>query len=1054
MMRRIVDVAISHARLTLAILIFLLAAGALAYQTIPKEANPDVTIPIIYVQLSQRGISPEDAERLLVRPMETGLKSITNVKEMRAAGFEGGGYVLLEFEAGFDSDVALQDVRAKVDDTKRDIPSGADEPSVHEVNLSLFPVIIVTLGGDLSERTLGTIARQAQDAIEQVPGVLSATLQGTRDEVVEIIAEPMLLKSYGVSIDQFALAAASGNSLVAAGALEGTQGRFAVKVPALIETPEDVLNIPVAASNAASVKLGDVATIKPTFRDATTVARVNGRPAVAIEVSKRAGANLIDTVAGVKKAIAAIEKGWPQTLKVEFLQDQSKFIIDMLTELQNSVITAVILVAVIILFFLCGRASIFIGIAIPFSFLVGILGLGMAGLTVNIVVLFSLILAVGMLVDDSIIVSEFAERRMSEGMRPREAYAFAASRMSGPVIAATLTRIAAFSPLLFWPGIVGQFMGYLPLTLIATLSCSLVAALIFTPTLVALVGKAHEVHHDTAVREGPYLKTVRLAVRHPGITILLAFAMMIGVPILYGQVGKGVEFFPDVEPDVGVVLVHARGNLSLAEKDRLVRTVEARVLDMHELSTVYARSGTAQQGGGNQDVTEDVIGQIQFEFVDWQERRPAKVIMNEIRKITADIPGIKVEVTAPSGGPPTGKPIQIQLSSDYPDALRQAALSIGGELNKRPEIRDLDNGLPPPGIDWRLEIDKAEAAKYGIGVGSVGSVVQLVTNGLKITDYRPQTSDKPVDIIVRVPEDRRTLNQIDDLFIQTAAGAVPIGNFITRVPAQRTGIINRVDGKRVINVTANVAAGVQTALVQEAVTKELQATDFKGLVSWKLKGEDEERDAASAFLGKAFGAAIFLIFAVLLAQFNRLSSVALVLFAIILSTIGVFIGLMVMGQAFGVVMGGLGIIALAGIVTNNNIVLIDTYDRLRNEGVPVEEAIIRTCRERARPVLLTAGAAVLGVLPIAFGINVNFLHREITIGAPSTQWWIQLSTAIVFGLSFATILTLVVTPAQLAFLAKIKRWYTSFGEWRKARKARRGGGAPAIARSHEPGDQA
>ncbi len=1045
-MRRIVDFAIGHSRLTLAILVFLLAAGALAYQSIPKEANPDVTIPIIYVQLSQRGISPEDAERLLVRPMETGLKSITNVKEMRAAAFEGGGYVLLEFEAGFNSDVALQDVRAKVDDTKRDLPTDADEPSVHEVNLSLFPVVIVTLSGDLSERSLGTIARQAQDAIEQVPGVLSANLQGTRDEVVEIIAEPMLLKSYGVSLDQFVGAAAAGNSLVAAGALEGPQGRFAVKVPALIETPEDVLNIPVAASNAASVKLGDVATIKPTFRDATSVTRVNGRPAIAIEVSKRAGANLIDTVAGVKTAIAGIQKQWPDSVNVEFLQDQSKFIIDMLADLQNSVITAVLLVAVIILFFLGGRASIFIGIAIPFSFLVGILGLGMAGLTVNIVVLFSLILAVGMLVDDAIIVSEFAERRMSEGMKPREAYSFAASRMSGPVIAATLTRIAAFSPLLFWPGIVGQFMGYLPITLIATLSCSLVAALVVTPTLGALVGKPHLVHHDTARRDSLYIRTVRLAIRHPGITIILAFAMLIGVPIIYGQVGKGVEFFPNVEPDVGVVLVHARGNLSLSEKDRLVRSVESKILDMKELSSVYARSGDMSQGASS-DVTEDVIGQIQFEFVDWQERRPASVIMNDIRDRTADIPGIKVEVTAPSGGPPTGKPIQIQFSSDYPDALRKAAIQTAAELAKRPEIRDLDNGLPTPGIDWRLEIDKPEAAKYGIGVGSVGAVVQLVTTGLKITDYRPQTSDKPVDIILRVPEDRRTLTQLDELRIQTQAGSVPIGNFIKRVPALRTGIIHRVDAKEVITVTANVADESQTAAIQEEIKKQLAATDFKGLVTWKLKGSDQERQDASAFLGKAFGAAIFLIFAVLLAQFNKLTSVALVLFAIVLSTIGVFIGLIVTGQAFGVVMGGIGIIALAGIVTNNNIVLIDTYDRLRHEGVPVEEAILRTCRERARPVLLTAGAAVLGVLPIAFGVNINFVERAITIGAPSTQWWIQLSTAIVFGLSFATILTLVVTPAQLAFVAKLSAWRHRFVERRRAKKAARGGGGtPEIAR--------
>jgi multidrug efflux pump len=1046
MMRRIVDIAVSHARLTIAILIFLLIAGALAYLNIPKESQPDVQIPYIYVQLSERGISPEDSERLLLRPMETALKTVANVKTMRSAAFEGGGYVLLEFDAGFDSDVAVQDVRAKVDSAKPTLPSDADEPGVFEVNLSLFPVISVALSGDLSERTMGKIARDMQSAIKEAPGVLSADLRGTRDEVVEIIAEPMLLKSYGVDLGQFALAAAQGNSLVAAGALEGNQGSNSIKVPALIETPEDVLNIPVAASNAASVTLGDVATILPTFKDATSITRVNGKPAVVIDISKRSGANLINTVEGVKKVVEEMQKTLPASVKIQYIGDQSKFIEDMLSDLQNSVTTAILLVVVVILFILGGRASIFIGIALPFAFLTGVLGLDLFGATMNIIVLFSLILAVGMLVDDAIIVSEFAERRMSEGMKPKEAYSHAASRMAGPVTAATLTRIAAFFPLLLWPGIVGQFMKYLPITLIATLSASLVAALVFTPTLGALIGRPHEVHRDAAPREGFYMRTVRLAIHHPWAVLVIAFGLLIAVPVIYGKVGKGVEFFPDVEPDTGVVLVHARGNLSLAEKDRLVRSVESVVLSEKGLSTIYARSGDMGQGG-SADVTEDVIGQIQFEFANWRTRPSAKVIMTELRQRTANIPGIRVEVTAAQAGPPTGKPIQIQLSSNYPDALTAAAKQVTAELAKHPEVQDLDSGLPMPGIDWALQIDKPQAARYGIGVGSVGAVVQLVTNGLKITDYRPSDSDKPVNIIVRVPEDRRTLDQIDELEISTPAGSVPISNFVKRVPEERVGLINRVDGQRVVTVTANLLPGVLASTVQDAITKQLQATDFRGLVSWKLVGSDEEQANAEPFLLSAFGAAIFLIFAVLLAQFNKLSSVALVLSAVVLSTIGVFIGLIVMGQAFGVVMTGVGIIALAGIVTNNNIVLIDTYDRLRREGVPVEEAIIRTCRERARPVLLTAVTAVLGVLPIAFGLNVDFVHREITFGAPSTQWWIQLSTAIVFGLTFSTVLTLVVTPSSLMALARGRAAWDRLWRWRrKTPAAPAGGGAPAHAR--------
>jgi multidrug efflux pump len=1027
-MARLIDYAISHARLTVVTLLFLLLAGFVAYETIPKEAEPDVRIPIVYVQLTQRGISPEDSERLLLRPVETQLKSVGNVKEMRSTAYEGGGYVLLEFEAGFDSKSALADVRAKVDQAKRDLPKDADEPSVQEVNLSLYPVLVVALSGQVPERTMLQIARHAKNTIEQVPGVLSAELRGARDEAVEIIAEPMLMKSYGVSLDQLIAGFNASNSLIAAGALEGPTGRFAVKVPSLIEHPQDVLKIPLAASSGAAVTIGDVVRIKPTFKDATSVTRVNGLPAMTIEVSKRTGANLIETVDGVKKAVETLQKTWPGAVQVTFTQDKSKVIRQMLSDLQNSVATGVLLVAVIILFALGFRASLFIGIAIPASFLAGVLGLQLGGLTVNIVVLFSLILAVGMLVDDAIIVSEFAERRMAEGVAPKEAYAQAAKRMSGPVIAATATRVAAFSPLLFWPGVVGEFMKYLPITLIATLSASLAVALFFTPTLGALLGKAStHPHDDRSSESGLYMRTVRLALRRPGTTLAIAAFLLVAVQVGYGKFGNGVEFFPAVEPDYGQVIVHARGNLSLDEKNQLVGDVEKRVLQAKGLKTVYTRVG--EQPRGSNEISEDTIGVIQFEFGDWRTRAPAHEIMDGIREATADIPGILVEVTAPRAGPPTGKPIQVQIGALDPDVLPAVAKKVAAMLAQRSEIRDLDDGLPLPGIDWKIRVNQAEAAKFGANPATVGTAVQLVTNGVKATEYRPASSDKAVDILVRFPEDRRSLDQIDELRVQTPSGSVPIGNFVERIPAQRVGYINRVAGNRVMTVSANVAQGVQTAKLQEEIAQELAKADLGNGVTWKLKGEDEERAKASAFLMKAFGTAIFLIFAILLAQFNRLTSVALVLSAVVLSTIGVLLGLLIMGQPFGVVMTGIGVIANAGVIVNNNIVLIDTYDRLRREGMNAYDAIVETCRERARPVVLTAVTAILGVLPIAFGVNIEFLSREVSVGAPATQWWVSLSTAIVFGLGFATILTLIVTPAALmaieAMRLKRQAWFAA-----------------------------
>jgi multidrug efflux pump len=1020
-MSKLIDYAISHARLTIATLVFLLAAGFVAYSTIPKEAEPDVRIPIIYVQLQQRGISPEDSERLLLRPVETKLKSVGNVKEMRSSAFEGGGYVLLEFEAGFDSKSALADVRAKVDEAKRDLPRDVDEPMVQEVNLSTYPVLVVALSGDVPERSMLRIARTAKNVIEQVPGVLSAELRGARDEVVEIVAEPMLMKSYGVSLDQLIAATNASNSLVAAGALEGETGRFAVKVPALIEKPEDVLKIPVVASSGATITLGDVAQVKPTFKDASSITRVNGKPAMTVEVSKRSGANLIETVDGVKLAVERLKATWPAGVQVSFTQDKSKIIRQMLADLQNSVATGVLLVAVIILFALGFRASLFIGIAIPASFLAGVLGLQLAGLTVNIVVLFSLILAVGMLVDDAIIVSEFAERRMSEGMPARQAYALAAKRMSGPVIAATATRVAAFSPLLFWPGVVGEFMKYLPITLIATLSASLVVALFFTPTLGALLGRAAPVPHEERTSDrGPYMRTVQLALRHPGTTLALAAFLLVAVQVAYAKFGRGVEFFPSVEPDYGQVIVHGRGNLSIDEKNRAISAVERHVLAAAGLKTVYTRVG--EQPRGMQELSEDTIGVIQFEFDDWKTRPKGHVIMDGIREKAADIPGVLVEVTAPRAGPPTGKPVQVQLSALDPEVLPAAAKKVAEILAARTDIRDLDDGQPLPGIDWKIQVDKAEAAKYGAGVNTVGTAVQLVTNGVKITEYRPSDNDKAVDIIVRFPQDRRSLDQLDELRVQTQSGHVPIGNFMQRVPAPRVGYINRVAGNRVMTVSSNVAEGVQSAKVQQEIAAQLSETDLGPGVLFRLKGEDEERAKASAFLLKAFGTAIFLIFAILLAQFNKLTSVGLVLTAVLLSTIGVLLGFLIMGQAFGVVMGGIGVIANAGVIVNNNIVLIDTYDRLRREGVAAYEAIMETCRERARPVILTAVTAILGVLPIAFGVNLEFVSREITVGAPATQWWINLSTAIVFGLGFATVLTLIVTPAALMAIANLAAW--------------------------------
>ncbi|WP_367717462.1 efflux RND transporter permease subunit [Nitratireductor sp. GISD-1A_MAKvit] len=1004
----IVRIAIQNARLTLSILLFFVIAGALSYVSIPKEAEPDVPIPIIYVSLSYQGISPEDSERLLLRPIETRLKSLEGVKEMRSSAYQSGGYVLVEFQAGYDFSNAIEDVRAKVADARRELPQGADEPSVHEVNVSEFPILVVTLAGNVPERVLSTAARELRDRIEEIPGVLEGTLQGSRDELVEVLIDPVKLSSYGLQLDQMINGVAASNSLVAAGSLEGEAGRYAVKVPSLIETVEDVANLPIVSSPDAVVRARDLAEIRSTFKDAETITRLNGQNAIAIEVKKRVGANLVDTVDAVKTAAAAFEEVTDGNITVSYSQDKSVMIRDMLSDLQNHVLIAVILVFIVVLYTLSGRASLLIGLAVPASFLMGIYALSLGGFTVNMVVLFSLILAVGMLVDDAIIVTEFAERRMTEGMDRAQAFELAAKRMAGPVIAATMTRIAAFSPLLFWPGIVGEFMKYLPITLIVTLSASMIYALIFTPTLGAMFAKAHV--EEEPKPDGWYMGLVKQAVRFPKTVLLLTVGLLAGIIYSYSQYGAGVEFFPNVEPEYGLMYVHARGNLSLEEMDRLTRPAEEKLLNWPGIESVYTRVGKTR--GGGQDIDEDVIGVIQYEFIDWREREPASRILDDLRTELAGTPGVEIEVRVPDAGPPTGQPIQIRLSAADPAPLNEQAAEVAQAIANVPGVIDIGDGLPPPGIDWAIKVDRAKAAQYGISPASVGTVVQLVTNGLKLSEYRPAGVDDAVDIRLRLPEDRRTLSSLDQLRVQTSQGAVPISNFVTREPERSTGILNRIDGQRTIVVSANVASGFQVATVQAEVTKVLGELDL-GATRWKLAGSNEESAEASAFLSKAFGAAIFLIFVVLLAQFNKFTSVFLVLMTVVMATIGVFLGLLITGQPFGIVMSGIGVIALAGVVVNNNIVLIDTYDRLRREGWKKREAILQTCRERARPVMLTAISAVLGVLPIAFGLGLELFHQEVTIGAPSTQWWVSLSGAIVYGLTFATILTLIVTPSAL-----------------------------------------
>ncbi len=1030
-METLIKAAFNRNRAVVMVLVFLLGAGIIAYKSIPKESEPDVPIPIVYVSMNHDGISPGDAERLLVRPMEKELQSITGLKEMSSTATEGFASVLLEFDAGFNGDTAMADVRERVDAAKSQLPAATDEPTVNEINVALFPVLNISLSGALPERTLIRIARALKDKLEALPGILEADIAGEREEVLEVIVDPLVMETYEVDFGTLFSLIANNNLLVAAGAIDTGAGRMVLKVPGVIENIEDILTLPVKVTDTAVVTFGEVASIRRTYKDPTGFARLNGQPTLVLEIKKRLGANIIETIDAVRAAIDEERPRLPPTLEIGFHQDKSEETQTMLTDLQNNVVSGVVLVMIVIMAALGIRSSVLVGFAIPGSFLTGILVIYTLGYTMNVVVLFSLILVVGMLVDGAIIISELADRNIDKGMSPELAYQQAATRMAWPVIASTCTTLAVFFPLLFWPGLIGQFMRYMPITVISCLLASLAMALVFIPVIGKSIGRkptqpittqedellnAAQLHHNATGAKATYLKFLHRFLLHPVAVLFSVLLFTIASYVVYGVLGKGVEFFPNVEPQSIALQVSARGELSIFEQDAILRRVEQRLIDMPEVESIYTRTGKSSDSQSS----EDAIGTIQMEFIDWDQRRKAVEIQAEMREKTADIAGIRLEFVANEGGPDGGgKPINIQISANSLDKLYDGAEAMQRAMREVGGFRDVSDNRPLPGIEWRLAVDRQEAARFGADIAMIGNAIQLITSGIRVAGYRPDDATDELDIRVRYPIAQRNLDQIANIRVATSMGMIPVSNFINVSPAPKTGIIHRASAKRVITVQADVEEGFLPDTQLKLLQEKLKSGPIDPDIEVAFKGEAEEQQEAMVFLITAFVSAIFLMTLILVTQFNSLYQAFLILSAIIFSTSGVLIGLLITGQTFGIVMVGIGIIALAGIVVNNNIVLIDTYNGYRRDGAGAIDAALLTGSVRARPVFLTAITTILGLMPMVLAMNVDLINRELSFGAPSTQWWTQLASAIAGGLAFTTLLTLFLTPCLLVLGARV-----------------------------------
>lgn len=1106
-MTGIVDWAAARARMVIAFVIMSLGAGWFAYSVLPKEGEPDIDIPMLFVSVPFPGISAEDSEKLLVKPLETKLRDLTGLKKMVSTAAENYGGVLLEFEFGWDKSATIADVRDRVSQAEANFPDGADQYEINEINFSQFPIIVIALSGKVPERTLLRVAKDLQTELEGLSPVLEAVLAGHRNEMLEVIIDPLKLEAYNVTAGDLINVVTNNNQLIAAGEIETNQGAFAVKIPSAFDEPKDVYNLPVKVNGDRVITLGDLADIRLTFEDRKGTARYNGETTVALQVVKRKGENLIDTVALVRELVENERASWPQDLKesvaVSFAMDESNEVSGMVSQLEASVLTAIALVMMVVLASLGTRSALLVGFAIPTSFLLCFAILAVMGISISNIVMFGLILAVGMLVDGAIVVVEYADRRISEGAGPMHAYVEAAKRMFWPIVSSTATTICAFLPMLFWPGVPGEFMGMLPVTLIFVLSASLVVALVYLPVIGGVAGRFSRLLADissqlrptrlglriglfvgaialafvstmqlinpayllgdagnsfvpgaimlvgslvllsitsSALKWIPRKKAIKAGYRRsyvgwvihsltgnpimPIVVIGVVVAFVINVFAYFGENNNGVEFFVETEPERAIAYVRARGNLSLTEKDAILKQAESELLKIPAVESLFSFAGIGglNQNTGGAQAPIDTIGQIQIELEGWETREAGgKDTLAAIEARLTSIPGVQIEIISADMGPASGKPVNLRLTGSNWEDLKEAAAITNRKFHETTGLIRIEDTRPLPGIDWQIDVDVEKAGRFGADVLTVGAMVQLVTRGLLLDTMRVDSSDEEIDIRVRLPEEDRLLSTLDTLRVRTKDGLIPLSNFISRKPVRSLGQIDRVDTQRYFDIKADLAPDLindegKPITPDERIanlTTWLDTEPLPASVSYSWTGDQQEQTESMAFLSKAFIGALGLMFVILLAQFNSVYNSVLVLLAVVLSTTGVLIGMLVMDQAFSVIMTGTGIVALAGIVVNNNIVLIDTYQEY-SAYMPRIQAITRTVEARIRPVFLTTVTTMAGLAPMMYGISVDFINGGYSVDAPTALWWKQLATAVVFGLGIATVLTLIFTPSLLA----------------------------------------
>ena len=1085
------DTAIRKSTPVMVLAILLIIFGAYCYKVLPRESDPDITIPNVFVSTTYRGVSPTDVETAVTIKIEKKLKGLDGLKKLQSISSEGASSINVEFVTGTDINQALQDVKDKVDEALGDLPSDLeDDPTVFEVNFSEMPIVVFSLSGTCGLPCLKDIADDLEDEIEAISGVLEVDVTGglEREIRVEVAAEK--LAYYGLTINTFQTKVRGENQNTSGGAIRLGNGRFQLRVPGEFATPEEIYGLVLTTHNGQPVYLKDVATVVDGFKEETSRSRLNGRKAVNLAIKKRTGENIVSIAREVDRIIAESSISWPSGTEITKVMDKAKDIEMMVADLENNILSGLVLVLIVIFFAMGVRNALLVSMAIPFSMLLSFGILYLMGITLNMVVLFSLTLALGMLVDNAIVIIENIYRFMEQGAGRIEASMRATSEVAYPVIGSTLTTLAAFSPMLFWPGIMGEFMSYLPLTLIITLSSSLFVAMVINPALASLFMKikapvedkkksleeiSHAVEQPVAI-EGVVLKSYTKILSHalqmPLTIIATAFCLLIllvqGWLLVIG-LEKPVEFFPEIDPKGIYLNLDVPEGADLNYIDTIIQRLELVTAgftgrddsgeqstppspltalapkehekaggetfygpsDMANIKTVYMR-GVVNAGGGSA-FSANTPNHVGIRFLDLEDRvRSSHETVDEIRERVKDIPGGKVTVAMEAEGPPTGAPINIEISGDNFAVLGEISRKIKDIASQIPHVQDVRDDFVEGIPSVQVNVDRQKAAMFGMTTDMIGFALKSAYNGLEVSSFRE--GDDDYDITVQLKEqDRKVVDILHELMLPTPSGElVPLSTVAEITFAGSIGDINRINNERVVTVKANVDETKIPGPVARAQAAEI-LKDFPLPPGYKIvfTGEHEFQQESEQFLTKAFLVALLLIFLILVSMFNSVSQPFIIMTSVILSLGGAFLGLMIFKSPFGIIMTGVGVISLAGVVVNNAIVLIDYTNKLRERGFALKDAVIAGGATRLRPVLLTAITTILGLIPMVTGVSYDFHKWHISWVSESSQWWQSMAVVVIFGLIVATFLTLIVVPTLYYFLEQFSAMATRAGTWIK-----------------------